>query len=104
MLGKLLHNLCKVDGRKEISPREISEEIDIFLMLLSIGKNRGASYGLPWRLVHAILKSIWMGVLNIMKLTVAEETKFSWGKPGRIGRSRSKTLTCYQERLLLIRQ
>lgn len=38
ILRQLLHDLCKVDRREKVSPRELSDHLNLFFLMFTIGK------------------------------------------------------------------
>lgn len=58
MLGQLLHDLRTVDGRKEVSPREVGQKVEFFFVLLAIGSSGRPNDRLSPAFLHVILEGV----------------------------------------------
>jgi hypothetical protein len=54
MLGQLLHDLRKVDGRKKVPPGKLCKQLNLFLVLLAIREDSRLHYSLAWRSLRFI--------------------------------------------------
>ena len=57
MFRQLLHNLCEIDRRKEISPREVRQEIYLLFMFLPVRQNGRFHHRLPRGFKHVIFRT-----------------------------------------------